>query len=847
MARRKKHPVRKVLLTLLLICIMTAAICGLAFAWYIHSYINPSIETLDLSSINLKQTSIIYARDPETGEFTEYEKLHPQGENRIWADFDEIPVYMGQAFVAVEDERFYTHHGVDWKRTAHAALGWVTGKGSFGGSTITQQLIKNVTNDKDYSIRRKINEIFRALALEKDANDDKDRILEMYMNTIPFGNSACGVQAAARTYFNKDVSELSLAECAAIAGITNAPTKYNPFVHPENTKERQEVILNKMLELGMISESQCAAAKAEALHYERPADETNQAPYSWFTDQIIKDVIGDLVERKGYSEQLAENIVIGGGLQIYATIDQNVQKTIDEVYADDANFPKHSHTNKTDGKTEYPESAMVVMKPGGAIAGLIGGRGEKEGSRLFNRATQAQRQPGSSFKPVSTYGPAMDAGLITPYTGMVDEPFKELDGKPWPRNDNGQYTGSIILKDAVARSVNTIAVKTIDLLTPQKSYDFLTQKVGMGGSLVTADNDYAPLALGGLTNGVTVSQMAGAYGIFINDGKFVEPYTYSYVKDSKGNYLLVNELPEGAEAPEGVTVPEPVQAFENVKTTYYMNETLQGVWSSIGTARQAKIPNMDTAGKTGTTTANRDRWFCGYTPYYVTACWVGYDNNYKLNGLSGNPATNLWKKVMTQIHEGLEPASFPKPGDGFSRISYCTKTGLLPVAGCETATGYFYKGDAPKKSCPGHVLENIPDTIDPSLIDPEAVKNEDGSYTNPDGTIIKPDGSVTKPDGTVTKPDGTVIKPDGTVVNPDGTVVPPTGQLPGIDPGGATPDGGAPPDGEPGQQPNPPGGSTEGGGNTGGNTGGQNTPQEPTEPSIPVTTPDPGVPADPEG
>lgn len=799
--KKKRHIVRTTLLSLVLICITTAAICGLALAWYIHSYINPSIEALDLSTINLNLTTIIYAQDPATGEFVEYEKLHESGENRIWVDYEDIPAYMGQAFVAIEDERFYTHKGVDWKRTFGAALKWVGGGDkAYGGSTITQQLIKNVTNDKDYSIRRKIKEIFSALALENDVDGDKDRILEMYMNTIPFGNSACGVQAAAHTYFNKDVSQLTLAECAAIAGITNAPTKYNPFRNPENTKARQEVILSKMLELGMITQSEYSAAKVQELKYERPADELNLlAPYTYFTDTIINDLVRDLKEQKGYSEQLAEQIVRTGGLKIYATIDQKVQGVMDDVYTNDDNFPKISKNG------EQPQSAMVVMKPGGAIVGIVGGRGEKTGSRLLNRA-ESKRQPGSSLKPISTYGPAMDAGLITPYTGMVDEPFQELNGKPWPRNDNYKYTGSIILKDAVARSVNTIAVKTLDMLTPEAAYKFMTEKVGMESSIVSnrtltngkvvSDIGLAALGLGGLTDGVTVRQMAGAYGIFVNNGDFVKPFTYSKVLDANDNILLSNEAPEA------------IHAFENEKTTYYMNETLQGVTRAGGTASSAKVSGMATAGKTGTTTANRDRWFCGYTPYYVGATWFGYDQNYSLSGLSSNPATNLWKKVMFKIHEGLPDKSFPTPESGFSKVSYCTKTGLLPGAGCETATGNFYKGDAPKETCPGHVIEPVtPEEMLPGAIDPETglpyptPPTEGGTGTPPEG------GTVTPPTegGTGTTPEGGTTEGGGQTGG--GTVTPPTGGT--TEGGGQTGGGTVTP---------PTGGTTEGGGQTGGGT-----------------------------
>lgn len=693
MAKRKKektHPIRTFFVSIFLICILTGAICSLAFAWYIRAYIQPNAD-LNIDELGMNFTSFIYVKNPDSGEYYEYEKLHGQ-ENRIWVDMEDIPDELGEAFVAIEDQRFYSHKGVDWKRTGGAVINYLTGSGSYGGSTITQQLIKNLTEDNEYSVKRKINEIFRALALEKQI-DDKDRILEMYMNTIPFGQHAYGVQAAAKTYFNKDVSQLDLAECAAIAGITNAPTRYNPFRHPENTKARQTLILNAMRDQGFITDSECKKALAEPLNYQRPADEQGETePYSYFTDTIYNDVVNDLIDKLGYSYIRAVDAVTSGGLQIYSTMNPKVQNIMETVYTDDSNFPSISKNGVK------PQSAMVVLTPDGGIAGIVGGRGQKTASLVQNRATLTTRQPGSSIKPISVYGPAMDAGIITPYSVMRDEPYTEINGSPWPRNDSGSYSGNILIRNAVAKSVNTIAVKTLAELTPEASYNFLTEKLNFrhlvgsrtaSNGKVYSDIGLAALGLGGLTDGVTVREMAGAYTIFLNQGQFYEPHSYTKVLDSSGATLLSYED------------KAPVIAFENEKTAYYMNETLKGV-VSFGTARAAKIDGMDTAGKTGTTTANRDRWFCGYTPYYIGACWFGYDENYKLSGLRSNPATNLWKTVMSQIHQGLENKTFPEPETGFSKISYCTETGLLPRSSCPTATGYFYEGDEPQETCHGH-------------------------------------------------------------------------------------------------------------------------------------------------
>lgn len=761
MAKRKKkrsHPILTFFLSIFLIGILTGAMCGMAFAAYVRSYIIPEadIDIDMLGTLGMNLTSFIYAKDPATGEYKEYEKID-SAENRIWVDMDQIPYELGQAFVAIEDQRFYSHEGVDWKRTLGAVKSYITGQSSYGGSTITQQLIKNVTNDKDVSVKRKINEIFRALALEKKIND-KDRILEMYMNVIYLGRGAYGVQAAAQTYFAKDVSELSLAECAIIASITNAPSYYDPFKHPDHAKQRQELVLEEMYEQGMISRSQCDRSKLETLVYQQAQSEAaDSKPYSYFTDTVYNDVVNDLVQRKGYTKETARRLVSTGGLQIYATVNTYIQSVMDNVYADDSNFPRISKNGTS------PESAMVILNKDGSIAGIVGGRGVKTGSLVLNRAN-SPRQPGSSIKPISVYGPAMDAGIITPYTGMVDEPYTKVDGKDWPRNDNYKYTGNILLKNAVARSVNTIAVKVLAELTPEASYNFLTQKLGITtlvGSRTTAsgsvksDISLAPLALGGLTDGLTVREMAGAYNIFLNGGLFYQVHSYSKVLDSSGAVLLSYEN------------QEPIVAFENEKTSYYMNETLQGVTTSGGTAASAKIPGMDTAGKTGTTTSNRDRWFCGYTPYYVGVCWFGYDQNYQVTGVGyTNPATSLWKAVMTKIHEGYPNASFPAPGDGFSRQGYCTLTGLLPSSGCTTATGYFYTGDAPTEQCHGHVGAGDEESSTEVITDenglpvttaPQDVTNVDGTTeTTTEGTE-PPDSSQTT---TMPTTSGTDVEPE---------------------------------------------------------------------------------------
>lgn len=674
------------ILSVFMVGLICAMICGSTLLYYINSVIVPSAG-VDLSTVGMNFTSIIYAQDPDTGMWIEYEEIQTT-ENRIWADLEVIPEDLQNAVVAIEDKRFYTHDGVDWTRTAGAVLGWVTGSTSYGGSTITQQLIKNVTGDNEVAVKRKITEIFSALELEKEY--DKDRILELYLNTIYLGNNSYGVGTGATTYFSKELSELTLAECAALAGITNNPSLYNPFRYPDNVKERQETILYEMYDQGMISEIEYKAAVAEELVYQYDVyQDENSEPYSYFTDTIYRDVAADLAAAEGISEDLAKLKIQSGGLRIYATIDLDVQAAMDEVYSDDSNFPNASINGK------LPESAMVVCDRYGNILGIVGGRGEKTSSLSFNRATQSIRQPGSSIKPVAVYAPAMDAGLITPYSVISNSPFMVVDGSAWPRNDNRVYSGQTLILTAVQSSINAVAVRVLDMLGVEESYAFLTEQLDYS-NLTEWDMDYSPLALGGTNGGVTVREMAAAYTIFINDGEFDGSRTYTLVTDSNGNVLLDNQELNRI-------------VFQDESTVYYMREVMQRVTAS-GTATGAKVDGMETAGKTGTTTSNNDKWFCGYTPYYVGATWMGYDTTHDLSAISGNYSTSLWTAVMQKIHENKESASF-EDAPTLVPVSICLDSGCLATeycsmdtSGSRVSTAYFMPGDQPTTYCDMHKL-----------------------------------------------------------------------------------------------------------------------------------------------
>ena len=691
--RRKKRKAGKVgfvLLTLFLIGMTTAAMCLGAFVLYLNLVIKPEAD-LDINGLSMKFNSVIYYNDDD-GQQQTLQKLASQ-ENREWVGKDDIPEYLSKAFVSIEDQRFYEHKGVDWKRTFGAAVHWILpGGNSYGGSTITQQLVKNMTEDNDYSVKRKVTEIMRALTLEKKV-DDKETILELYMNIIYFGKNAYGVQTASKTYFNKPVDQLDLAECALIAGLTQNPAAYNPFKYPDAAKERQKAVLYKMYEQGYISKSEYDQAVNEQLQYHENTEAQQQKKaYSYFTDMVITDVVNDLQSQLGYSETYARSLVTSGGLSIYATVDKDVQDTMESVFENSSNFPSISE----DGVK--PQAAMMVVDPKtGHILGVVGGHGEKTESLVLNRATQSKRSPGSSLKPLATYAPALDQGLITPYSVLTDMPVFNNNGKAWPRNENRTYAGQTTIMQAVADSTNTIAVSVMDKLTPQSAYNFLTEKLGFK-SLSKSDIDYAPMALGGLTDGVTVREMAQGYTALANYGEYSTAVSYTKVVDANGETILSNED------------NQPTQIFEHPEfTPYYVNDLLTNVVEN-GTGKLAAIDGMDVAGKTGTTTDNKDRWFAGYTPYYVGVCWFGYDEGYGLPTLKPNPALALWSDVMDELHEDKENKRFDEPNeDDFVEAKYCLDSGMAPskacysdVRGSRVATGKFYKDDVPEEECTMH-------------------------------------------------------------------------------------------------------------------------------------------------
>ena len=632
----------KVIVTVLLIFITTGLLFTCIFAIYVKTCLTTDLDvSLDDMSMDLSST-IWYQNDG--GNWQELTKLY-SGENRVWVDYNNIPVNMEHAAVSIEDKRFYEHKGVDWYRTSAAFVNmFVSMSNNFGGSTITQQLIKNLTNYDDVTVQRKLLEIFRALEFEKIYT--KQEIMTWYLNEIYLGENCYGVEAAAKEYFGKDVWDLDLAQCASLIGITNNPSLYDPYISKDRNKTRQETILKEMYDQGYINHDQYTQAVKEELVFSSSDDNSNQqATYSYYVDTIIRDVTNDLMKNKGVSQQVATHLLYCGGYNIYACINPKIQNIVDNVYENTSSLPKSYRST-----SQQLESAMVIIDPyTGNIVALSGGVGEKTQSLSLNRATQSHRPPGSSFKPLSVYGPAIDMGIITQKTLVNDSPNIKLTGTSWyPRNSGNTYLGVTTIHDALVNSKNTVAAQILDKLGLNTSYEYLTQHFGItslvvdDGSGVT-DVAYAPLALGQLSYGVTAREMAQAYSAFVNNGVMSYGRTYSLITDNKGNVVMEN----------------PTTQIVSVKANTAANicDMLQDA-VAYGTGTDARLSSTAVAGKTGTTSDDKDRYFVGFSMYYVGAVWTGYDNPQKMYFYS-NPAAVIWKTVMKQVLADLPYKSFP--------------------------------------------------------------------------------------------------------------------------------------------------------------------------------------------
>ena len=694
-ARRILKGFGKVFGTMVLVLFLTTLIFACLFALYVKNNLSAQVDSID--GFTLDQTSVIYYEDPKTGQDVVLRKLYG-GANRTWVKYEDIPKNLIHACIAIEDKRFEDHQGVDWVTTLKACVKMFLGRGEAGGSTITQQLVKNITGRDEVTVRRKLVEIFSALELEKKYT--KKQIMELYLNVIALGENCEGVESASQVYFGKSVSELDLAECAALIGITNNPSIYDPYINADKNKERQVIILDQMLEQKYITQEQHDTAVAEELVLHNASGEASgdEDYYSYFEDQVINDVVRDLSEKTGYDQTIVRKMLMTGGYKIYSTLNPDVQAAVEEVYQNLDNIPN------TASSQQLQSGIVIIDNKTGDVVAVAGGVGEKQGSLILNRATQSYLSPGSTIKPVSVYAPALELGLITPATVMDDTPYSFTDARHWPKNSDSIYRGLMNINEAVGLSINTIPVKLVAQMTPEYSFEFAKEKMGLStlvSSYVNAagdtfsDVDLAPLAMGGLTKGVTVKAMAQAYATFANEGVYREARTYTKVVDSDGKVVLDNTQQSHV-------------AMKDM-TAWYITYMLENTVES-GTGTAAQIENMTVAGKTGTTTSDFDRWFAGYTPYYTGVVWCGYDDPEEvvLTDSSTNPAIVLWQKVMEQVHDGLANKEFNKPTNVIE-CTVCRDSGLLMTDACRedprgsrAVTVELSLYDVPTQNCDVH-------------------------------------------------------------------------------------------------------------------------------------------------
>ncbi len=692
--------------TIIVIFISLGCIFGGVLGGTVLGYIkNADPITVDQLDLSNKLTSFIYDKDG-----VEIAQIKGS-ENRVLVQHSEIPDNMRNAFIAIEDKRFENHSGVDIKRFVSAAISYVFtfGNSDHGGSTITQQLVKNITGNEDTTIKRKAQEAWQAFQLEKVLS--KEQILDNYMNRITTGSGCYGVQAAAKKFFNKDVKDLSLAECASIAGVTKSPGRYDPTLgenSKKRNKERQEVILKEMLLQNMITENEYNEAIAEDLKiYSGEDGETvsSNNVQSYFVDYVITQVKKDLMEKENISSDAASIKIYNSGLKIYTTQDTKIQNIMDEEFKNIENFDM----NKTiTNPAMQAQAAMLILDPStGQIRGMYGGYGAKENSFSLNRATSMQRQPGSSFKPIAVYGPAIDLGLITPATVIDDVPVymnSQTPNELYPRNSERTYKGLTTIRKGIKSSVNVVAAKVFkDYLGPEKSIEYL-KKVNIDRS----NEGYISMALGGLNVGVNPLQMAAAYVPFANAGKYLEPISYTKVVDAKGNVLLDKTTDQ-----DNSVVYKETTAY--LMTSMMRDVVTNGTAAGFGTVKNQAGKTIPTAGKTGTTNDNYDKWFVGYSPYYVGATWYGYNTPKTLKSTERNQALKIWNKVMNRIHADAEVKDFAKP-EGLVKKSVCIHSGKTPGQYCKNdprgnsvITEYFIKGTEPSSSdvCDVHILAKV--------------------------------------------------------------------------------------------------------------------------------------------
>ena len=761
---------KAVVICFLLICIIGAAGGGLFVKKIIDD--TPKITPADVKPSGYKSQVVAASTGQSLAQFRE------AGSNRIYKTIDKIPKHLANAFVAIEDERFYEHNGIDLQGILRAGLvGITSGNFSEGASTLTQQLIKNnvfpnFTEEKTFydSLERKLQEQYLALEIEKQMT--KEEILEAYMNTINLGQNCLGVQSAAKRYFNRDVSELTLSECAVIAGITQNPTRYDPVTNPQENATRRDIVLGNMLEQGYITQQEFDEAKADPV-YDRIQQTAVAAdvdkPNSYFVDELAEQVLTDLQTRKSYSATQAHNLLYSGGLTIYATQDPTIQQICDEEVANPANYPyvieyglQYALTvTRADGSVEnydhnsvaeyikaawgrqypldfaspeeanqavaeykttlniqegdtitesitippQPQTSVVVMdQHTGEVKAIVGGRGEKTASFSLNRATDSHRQPGSCFKPLGVYAPAIDAGKYTLSTLIEDSPYAYNDGTP-VNNWDGKYIGQATVRYAILHSMNVCAVRTLTDIGVDTGMKYL-ENFGFTTLVSKEDNpsqnDYnQSTALGGITNGVYNIELTAAYAALANNGVYTKPILYTKVLDHDGNVILDNSTPETHQVVKDSTAALLTNAMQDV--------------IKRGTGTAAQLANgMPASGKTGTSEFSTDLWLAAYTPYYTCSVCGGYDSSKPMENIYNQTCHEvIWKRIMDRVDStlGLQPKNFTMPAS-VEQKTVCSQTGLLAVSSCPSYTEYFAKGTGPSSSCSGHYVEKEEDEED---------------------------------------------------------------------------------------------------------------------------------------
>jgi len=723
--------------TVLLVAVVCAFVLIGAAGDYLQEDVVPNV-TFDLDNYDLDQTSFIYFVGND-GQIEQMQKIYTDTD-RQWASFEEIPEDLIHAAVAIEDKRFYEHQGVDWITTVKACMKMFFGDSSMGGSTITQQLIKNLTKEDSITVQRKVQEIFRAQKFESQY--DKDVVMEWYLNTIYLGQGKYGVKSAARVYFGKELEQLTTAECAALISITNNPSLFDPYIRPQNNRNRQLIVLDQMLDQGYITDEEYEAAVAqemvftsEMVDYEEvftcpycgftaplsqyqhidgvtycdscvavmDFEDEHADMYSWFTELVMDDVAEALAEKMGMdwnstTKDFCLNLIKKGGYHIYTTIDMDIQNIVDEVYTNLDNVPT------TRSPQQLLSAIVIIDNASGDVVAVAGNVGEKTAFDAFSFATDGGLQTGSVMKPLTVYAPAFEAGAISPATIIADAPLT-YDGGAFPLNESRSYSGQTSVLVGVCNSLNTVAVHVLDKIGLQYSYDFAKNKFGLHNLLEyqlldsgreLTDIGYSPLALGGLTYGVTVREMASAYATFPNGGVYREDRTFTKVYDSEGNLIIDNT--------------QDSEQILSEKANNYINYCLRSV-VTMGTGTPAALYDTAVAGKTGTTSDNRDRWFIGYTDYYTAAVWCGYKQpeEIQLTGNYTNPALRMWRQVMSKIHAGYAWRDVHSTY-GMYGVSVCKDSGKgtnefcgSDIRGDRVLSALVYSGDGPSGTCDKHV------------------------------------------------------------------------------------------------------------------------------------------------